>query len=276
MPSNRREFVKASITGAVVTAALSPRAGQAQGDADYPLIDGLPVVDYGRSFVRGTAPFNNVRFWVESRTVLYFGDQKYECLQFGSCKSENTFAEKDLFAQDNYDFLPILGDDDQWLIFRRKNRITEEYRSLKREVWGPAERMLKYGREVQVLDSFAAIRDATAEGVPLVSRTELTDEASGRRAIIEAPVKTMNIQPEKELYQIDSGPVAYPRLAETFELPIDTLQLAFIAFNAPNFADFVIEQPDPIIEDGVEKTKVFHYSQPISVPAKNSLIAVRD
>lgn len=276
MPSNRREFVKASLTGAVVTAALATRTGQTQDAAAHPLIDGLPVLDYGRSFVRGTAPFNNVRFWVESRTVLFSGDQKYECLQFGSCKSEHTFAEKDLFAQDNYDFLPILGDDDQWLVFRRKNRITPEYRSLKREVWGPAERKLKYGREVQVLDSFAAIRDATAEGVPLVSRTELTDEASGRRAIIEAPVKTMNIQPEKELYQIDTGPVAYPRLAETFELPIDALQLAFIAFNAPNFADFVIEQPDPIIEDGVEKTKVFHYSQPFSVSAKNSLLAVRD
>jgi len=29
----------------------------------------------------------------------------YQC---ASCKSENTFAERDLFQKDNYDFLPVL------------------------------------------------------------------------------------------------------------------------------------------------------------------------
>jgi len=274
MDANRRGFVTVGL--AAVTDSLAPRPAPAQDDPPPPEIDGLPVIDYGRSFVCGTAPFNNVRFWVESRTILFSGDRTYECLQLGSCKSENTFGEKDLFLADNYDFLPILGPDDQWLIFRRRNRITEDYRRLQREVWGPAVRKLKYGRTVAVLDSFAAIRDATVAGIPLVSRTELVDRASGRRAVIEAPVKTMNIQPEERLYQIDTGPVAYPRLSEPFDPPIDALQLAFVAFNAAHFADFVVEQPDPVVEDGVEKTKVFHYSQPFSVPARNLLLAIGD
>ena len=67
-------------------------------------------IDYSRSFSIGTAPSNEVRFWVESRTRLIDPDvQDEDFMQAASCKSEHTFHEKDLFQQDNYDFLPIFG-----------------------------------------------------------------------------------------------------------------------------------------------------------------------
>lgn len=274
MRTDRRMFVATGMATAFSATASTPTA---RGDDKTPvLIDNLPVLDYGRSFVCGTASFNNVRFWVESRTLLLDGDHRDEFWQFGSCKSENTFGEKDLFYADNYDFLPILGDDGHWLIFRRKNRITADYRMIKKEVWGPANLKLKFGRKARVLDSFDAIRDATAAGTPLVSRTEIADESSGRKAIIEAPVKTINILPDRKLYQIDTGPIALPDVARRYEPPVDCLRLAYVAFNVAHFADFVIEQPTPVIEDGQERTRVFHYSNPISLPAKNSLIAVED
>lgn len=247
-----------------------------QAEDDQPaLVDGLPVLDYGRSFVCGTAQFNRVRFWVESRTVLFDGSQRHEFLQFGSCKSENTFGEKDLFYADNYDFLPILASDGHWLIFRRKNRLTAEYRSIKKEVWGTADLKLKFGRQVRTLDSFDAIAAATAEGVPLVSRTELFDEQSGLRAIIEAPVKTINIQPDRRMYQVDTGPLGLPDLSRRYDPPIDCLRLAFVAFNAREFADFVVEQPTAIVDEGQERAVVLHYANPISLPAKNSLLALQ-
>jgi hypothetical protein len=58
------------------------------------------------------------------------------------------------------------------------------------------------------------------------------------------------------------------------ERPIDCLSLAFIAFNAPHFADFVIEQPTPVVDDGQEKCRIYHYSNPISVSARNILLAL--
>jgi len=69
----------------------------------------IQCLDYGRSFLCGTVPLNNVRFWVESRTTI-FDDQAHTSTVFyqcASCKSENTFGEQDLFLSDNYDFLPI-------------------------------------------------------------------------------------------------------------------------------------------------------------------------
>ena len=279
MSASRRQFLQSGAASAAVAWSAVPTLASAAPEDKKPdpaRIDGLTVLDYGRSFVGGTAAFNNVRFWVESRTVLKEGDQTHEFWQFGACKSENTFAEKDLFQGDNYDFTPILANDGWWLIFRRRNRLTPEYRGLRREVWGPARFMLREAVRVQVLTDFAQIEAATAEGRPLVSRTELTDPQSGRSAVIEAPVKTINIHPEKKLYQIDTGPVALPDLARSYEPPIDCLRLAFVAFNRADFADFVVEQPTPILIDQKEQAQVLHYANPISFAAKNSLLAILD
>jgi hypothetical protein len=49
--------------------------------------------------------------------------------------------------------------------------------------------------------------------------------------------------------------------------------LAFVALNLPHFADFVIEQPTAVVEDGEELFKVYHYSDPFSLPAKNLVLA---
>ncbi|MCX7827054.1 MAG: hypothetical protein N2689_16110, partial [Verrucomicrobiae bacterium] len=87
----------------------------------------MRCLDYGLSFICHTARANAVRFWVESRTRIV-DDRNggstdfYQC---ASCKSENTFGEKDLFYADNYDFLPIIGGG-RCLIFRRKARLNAD------------------------------------------------------------------------------------------------------------------------------------------------------
>ena len=53
-------------------------------------------LDYGRSFLIGKAPENEVRFWVESRPRI-IDEKSGQCedyVQVGSCKSEATFAAK--------------------------------------------------------------------------------------------------------------------------------------------------------------------------------------
>jgi hypothetical protein len=75
---------------------------------------------------------------------------------------------------------------------------------------------------------------------------------------------------------VDTGPVAFPDLSKRYEPRIDSLRLAFVAFNTPHFADFVIEQPTKVIEEQQEKCQIHHYSGPISLKAKNTLLAVGD
>ncbi|HOC70038.1 MAG TPA: hypothetical protein PLL36_01665 [Candidatus Hydrogenedentes bacterium] len=267
----RRTFIKA---GALSICVLPAHAATAD-PAGEPTV--MPPLDYGLSFICHTAPFNSVRFWVESRTRIL--DERagtwtdfYQC---GACKSENTFAERDLFMVDNYDFLPIFGGDDV-LVFRRPACISEKYRTVKKaaDMWGAPSLKLKEASRHEELGTWGAIACATADAIPLVSHTEISAAETQLRAIIECPVKTMNIQPEKEQYQVDTGPIAFPDLTRRDVPPIDTLSLAFVAFNAPDFADFVIERPTLVTGDNGATHQVYHYSNPISMSAKNRLFAV--
>jgi hypothetical protein len=273
MTSNRREFVAAGIAsvcalaGSGKLAAADPAAGQSP----------VKVLDYGRSFICNTAKFNAVRFWVESRTILTSKEgATYTFYQCGSCKSEDTFAKKDLFLKDNYDFLPIMGTGPgvgEWLIFRRRARLDPSYRQVRKfaTIWGEPNVKVREADRAVLLDTYEKIRDAAAGAAPIVARTEISNAETGWSAIIEHPVKTLNVSLDKPLYQTDTGPVAFPDLSKPYTPVIECLSLAFVAFNAPNFADFVIEQPTAVVEKGQEKCQIYHYSNPISLPAKNTL-----
>lgn len=261
----RRKFVSHSTTtaagAAVSLAAAAPSAV-------------LTPLDYGLSFLSGVAEWNRVRFWVESRTrVVDTRTGKHEdYLQCASCKSEDTFAAKDLFLADNYDFLPIFGPE-YGLIFRRKASATPSYRDVRasNKMWDGQTLRLRPAKSARLLDSTAAIRKATHDGLPLVSQTEFANEATGLRAIIEYPVKTMNIHDAKDLYQVDTGPVAFPDLSRRWDRLADSISLAFVAFNAPGFADFVIEA-ETVTPNGA---RVEHYSKRATVTGVNRLFAVR-
>jgi hypothetical protein len=117
------------------------------------------------------------------------------------------------------------------------------------------------------------VRDVTTAGTPIVAHTELTNPELGLSARIEYPIKTMNVDINHQIYQVDTGPIVLADLSRRHESAIDSLSLAFVAFNAPDFADFVTEQPTPITADGKEVAEVHHYSGPTSLPARNRLFA---
>lgn len=271
LPCSRRTMLRAGLGSACALTA---------GWTTLPAAEASPpgaCLDYGRSFLGNRSPANAVRFWVESRTTLFDGDRRVEFYQCGACKSENTFAEKNLFMADNYDFTPIWGDG-AWLIFRRTAALNPQYRRLQTPdaTWGPVELKLRHAVKTRLLTTWAEIRDATAAATPIVAQTELTHAETGLRAVIEYPVKTMNISLDKQLYQVDTGPVGVPDLARRYEPAVDCLRLAFVAFNVPQFADFVIEQPTSVMVEGQACCQIHHYSSPISLPAQNRLLAVED
>ena len=238
-------------------------------------------LDYGRSFLIGNAPGNEVRFWVESRTRIIDAEkgEHEDYIQTGSCKSEHTFAEKDLFQQDNYDFLTIFGPE-HGVIFRRKAYLNPNYKEYRqaRELWDGQEYHLIEAASFDELASNEAILQATYEFRPIVAQTEIWDDGTGLRAIVEYPIKTMNIIRASKTYQVDTGPVAFPDLQKRYERQVESLALAFVAFNTPHFADFVIEVPTPIREngnEGKEVCQVHHYSQLLSLDAENRLYAIK-
>ena len=232
----------------------------------------LPPLDYGRSFLIGTGAGNEVRFWIESRTRIVDGDsgEAEDYWQTASCKSEHTFAERDLFQQDNYDFLPIFGPD-FGIIFRRKAYLNPAYKQIVASdiMFGGHAFHLVEASAVSELTDNEAIREATYSFAPIVSQTEIWNDETGLRAIIECPVKTMNTRREGDIYQVDTGPVAFPELSHQGR-SVDSISLAFLAFNTPHFIDVVIEAETAIAGDAA----VHHFSELQTLPATNRLFAL--
>ena len=269
MNSTRRGFLAAGLAGVGAT-TLVKTAGSDEKDE-------IECLDFGRSFLCNPASFNAVRFWVESRTIFYddeAGSQQviYQC---ASCKSEDTFAERNLLLPDNYDFMPIYAEGN-WLILRRHVDARDTYREVLDEtrLWGKPSLKLHYGSSVVELSTFEEIRNVTATSLPLVAQTEIRNEDTGLRCVVEYPIKTMNISIDQSKWQVDTGPIALPDLTQRFDRLLDSVRLAFAVFNASHFCDFVIEQPTPIEQDEQEVGQVYHYSNPLSFPAKNRILAL--
>ena len=237
----------------------------------------MNCIDYLSSFVCTVGNGNAPRFWVESRCRLIdetdgtFTDY-YQC---GLCKSEHTFAEKNLFQDPNYDFLPVFSKD-YTVRFRRHAYRNDNYAQYleAKDTWGGVLFEIQEANPVQILDSNEEILLATRKCLPIVTQTEIWDANTQMRAIIECPVKTMNIDEKRCIYQVDTGPILFPDLSKRYERKIEALSLAYVAFNVPHFADFIIEQPTPIVEDGKEIACVYHYSGIRSLEAKNLVLCV--
>ena len=233
----------------------------------------MTPLDYGRSFLIGNEPENEVRFWVESRTRIIdeASGQSEDYVQVGSCKSEHTFAKDNLLHEDNYDFLPVFGP--EWsVIYRRHANLRDTYRDIRRseKCWDGQQYHLIVGSDVEELTSDAAVREATYDSVPIVAQTEVRNEETGLRAIMECPVKTMNTNRANDIYQVDTGPMAFPDLSQRYDRHVEALSLAFVVFNAPHFADFVLEAPTRVGDE-----QVYHYSKLVSLATVNRLYAVR-
>ena len=138
-----------------------------------------------------------------------------------------------------------------------------------RDFFGGQKYILVEGGEVVELEDGEAICAATYAGDPLVAQTEISNDETGLRAVIEYPVKSMNTNREQSAYQVDTGPVAFPDLSQRHGCHADAISLAFVAFNAPHFADFVLEVPT-----AVGSEEIHHFSQVLRLAANNRLFSV--
>lgn len=127
--------------------------------------------------------------------------------------------------------------------------------------------------EAHLLETTAAMIDATRAGLPLVARTEIYDPVRRQRSVIEYPVKTMNFHPPRQLFQVDAGPLIVPDFTSTAEHPMERLDLAHVVYNRLDRAEFIARRPTPIIQNGQEICKVVEYSHVQAHPARNQIFA---
>jgi len=237
----------------------------------------MRTCDFSRSFVTFTTKGrgNNARIQVEARCELT--DTKSGTTEtfylVASCKGEDTYGKGQLFLVPSYDFCMIYGATDYRIIRVHGNaardnteagQIADRFEGVKFDI-----KMV----EADVLPDNKAIVEATLAGRVVNGRTEIADPTGRFRAAIEFPVKTMNVNDERWVYQVDTGPVLLPDFGSEKPRMVERFVLAYVAYNKPDEAWFVIQEPTPVAEG--KPDKVSHYSRVVGMKASNSVLALR-
>ncbi len=205
----------------------------------------IKIFEYGKSFIQTTNNSENTpRFLVDSKCTIINGDKVEEYYLGAKCKGENTFAKDKLFQELSFEFFPVFSND-KTLIFRRFKWYLpselEEYKKLynKGELWGNRKFVIKETEPSEVLNTQKEIKEATLAGKPIMGRIVIVHPVSGIKAILDFPIKTMNVNGKE--WQVDTGPIIFPDLGLYPIQKILSFSLSFIAFNSFNFIEAIME-----------------------------------
>ena len=248
------------------------------------------VCDFSRSFMAWDAPYNandrrkpghmpwgnSARIQLDARCELTDGKtgETEEFFLITPCRTEWMYRSDTLFQLPNneycavwsrHDFLGLGGAHHRNRGSGVAQKISDNFSGFRLTVRNfPRPRFLRDDGE---------IIDATLKDVPLIARTEIWDETEESFAMIEYPMKTMNIHPERKRYQVDTGPLLFPDLNCMVERPVERFSVAFVCYNTFDVAEFILRVPTFIREGEVENQTVLDYSDIRRVPAKNTIIA---
>ena len=142
-------------------------------------------------------------------------DSKDTYYLIAACRSEYTHSDGQLFTMPNYDFRGIFGQDEYTIIRTHwvgnpdylddpglgdSGGRTPVEAGLLREKWDDVQLDIRTFDSSQELESNEKIVDATLSNVPLIGVTELHDAERGLHAILEYPLKTMNVMKQPVRY----------------------------------------------------------------------------
>ena len=195
-----------------------------------------------------------------------------------ACRAEWVYAEDRLFQIPSREYRVIYSLTRQRTMGRsitfegeapHGHPVSDSFRSLQIDV--------KTFAQTRVEKTPAEINAATAANVPLVGRTTIRDPKRRERYVLEYPIKTMNFRPENASFQVDTGPLLVPDFDSEEPEAIDRLEMAHVAYNRLDRAEFILRRPTPICDaDGTELCRVLHYSEVREHPASTEILSGRE
>jgi len=197
-----------------------------------------------------------------------------------SCKTEMVGVQQGMWMDPNGDFVPIFSRD-RFLNLKSFDRADKGVSLYPPSLGAQSERQTgmvadAFDRvkidihrcEGKLLRTTDEIVEAILENRVVVARTEI--ETDNYVALIEYPAKTINANERDSIYQTDTGPVLFPDLART---PVDLIagfELAFVASNRADYAEFIVRARTSV----APAVDVYHYCKPIGLNCKNDLLSL--
>lgn len=222
---------------------------------------------------------NNARIQIESRCRIRDRDAgtSTDYVLGASCKTERVGVERDIWTEPNADFCIILSQTD-FLILKSWDRNDKEVMRYPPSLGPQPERQIGdvaeayddviidlHRVEAERLETAEEIVSATLANDPLVGRVDFS--ADEFEVTIEFPIKTMNANERDMIYQTDTGPIIVPELSTEHDQVLETFRLAYVAFNQPAWAEFILQVPTPL----TDAISVSHYSRSVRLDTQNSV-----
>jgi hypothetical protein len=233
--------------------------------------------------VSAKPPFtlNNARILLEARALVHDRQTGVatEYVLGASCKSEQVGVQANIWHMPNADFCCILSQED-FLTLKSWDR------NNKGVMFYPPSRGVQPERQLgKVAEAFDRVkinvRMAAGEPLPTsdaIIQATLADELLAGRiefsaldrydVTLDFPIKTINASERDHIYQTDTGPILFPDFSLPFEHILETFQLAFVAYNAPDWAEFILRAPTPLTDE----ISVNHYSKTVRLETRNSIL----
>ncbi len=259
------------------------------------------VTDFGRSFVRWRLDttkkpaltvsqplpmtLNNVRAPLDARAVLteLATGREHDFALTVSCKAEQVCVERDVWHNPPADMC-MIASRDEFLVVKRWDKadkgVMRHPATLgvqpERHRDDPAKCFDRYGIDraecpARLLETIEDITETLFSNVPVVAQMEY--ETAGYRVLLEYPVKIVNFSEREQYYQVDTGPVLLPEPGDGAGALIETMQLAFVAHNGKDWAEFLVSAPTPVTPE----VRVHHYSRVVRLEkVVNRLFAVSE
>jgi hypothetical protein len=197
---------------------------------------------------------NNARIQMDCRycrTEKQSG-QEFEFFLGASCKTERVGVERDIWLEPNADFVPVFSKN-KFMHIKTYDRADRTVLLYPPSLGVQPERMVANveetfdrlridpcEREGELLESIEQIIQSTLANDPLIARTEIENERY--LALVEYPIKTMNVNEREKVYQTDTGPILFPDLSRDPDDLLDGLELAFVAEHVAARDAHVIEK----------------------------------
>jgi hypothetical protein len=254
------------------------------------------VIDFSRSFltfridiqkkppatVSHKPPFtlNNARIPLDCRCEITDKrtGQAQEFVLGVNCKTERVGVEQDIWTEPNADFVPVFSRE-QFLNIKTFDHVGKQVMLYPPSLGAQPERQTGRVEEAfdnvridvtysegKLLETTDEIIEAVLANYPLVARTEIEGERYA--AVLDYPVKTVNASERDKIYQTDTGPVLLPDFSREPADLIGGFELAFAAFNTPEWVEFLVRAPTPVTED----VSVYHYSRSVRFDAQNQIM----
>ena len=221
---------------------------------------------------------NNARIQLDSRCQIIddrAGTSKWYYL-ITACRTEWMYRTDTLWQVPNHEFCGFWSDDEVMAGHVMSNEVADfggDMRVVRRikEHFEKCEFRIRHHPGVRRLESDREVVQATEDYLPIIARTEISSDSTGLRAIIEYPVKTMNVQTERQRMQVDTGPMIFADLDASVDRDIERLSMAYVCYNNYDVAEFVLRKPTPVLKDGDEVGSAVEYSEVRRVPTKTTL-----